>query len=38
MNSFKRFDETKLPKKECFYGFLNDNQISDKDYEHALKI
>ena len=36
MNSFDRFDETKLPKKEDFYGALNDKRISDKD--HDLEI
>lgn len=37
MNSFSRFDETKLPKKEDFYSTLTDKRISDKDHEHALK-
>ena len=38
MNSFERFEETKLPKKEGFYSLLNDKHIISKDYGHALKI
>ena len=29
MNSFKRFNEQKLPNKECFYSSLKDGTISD---------
>ena len=38
MNSFERFEETKLPKKEGFYSLLNDKHIISKGYGHALKI
>ena len=34
----KKFDETKLPKKEDFYSKLNDKHSSDKDYQRVLKI
>ena len=35
----KKFDETKLPKKEDFYSKLNDKHKDyDKDYERASKI
>ena len=30
--------ETKLPPKEAFYSLLNDEGISDEDYEHAQNV
>ena len=38
MDSFNRFEETQLPNKEDFYSILNDENISDKDYEHAKRV
>ena len=38
MNSIERFKETGLPPKESFYSSLNDEHISDEDYEHAKKV
>ena len=38
MDSIERFKETRLPPKESFYSSLNDEHISDKDYEHAKKV
>ena len=38
MNSIERFKETKLPPKESFYSSLNDEDISNEDYEHAKKV
>ena len=38
MDSFKRFEETQLPNKEDFYSILNDEHISDEDYEHAKRV
>jgi len=38
MDSFEKFNETKLPTKEAFYSILNDQHISDDDYEHAKKV
>ena len=35
MNSWDKFDETQLPKKEYFYSQLYEENISDKDYEKA---
>ena len=38
MDSFNRFEETQLPNKEDFYSILNDEHISDEDYEHAKRV
>ena len=38
MNSFERFDKTKLPNKEDFYSKLNGQRICDKGYENGLQI
>ena len=38
MNSQERLKETKLPPKEAFYSRLNDEGISDEDYQHAQKV
>ena len=35
MDSWKKFEETKLPPKKAFYSKLNMKSISDQDYEHA---
>ena len=38
MNSLEKLKETKLPPKEAFYSRLNDEGISDEDYQHAQKV
>lgn len=38
MDSFDRFNETSLPPKEKFYSTLKLQEISDKDYDHALNV
>ena len=49
MDSFKRFNEEKLPNRECFYSFVKvrttddndkelDSHINDKDYLTCQKI
>ena len=38
MNSFERFNETKLPPIESFYSELNLSEISKNDYKHAKKV
>ena len=38
MNSFKRFSEKKLPKKDNFYSILNNEHISDMQHVYAIKV
>ena len=38
MDSFNKFNETKLPKQEDFYSILNDEHISGEDYKHAQNV
>ena len=38
MDSFENLKDTKLPPKKGFYSRLNDDNISDEDYEHAKKV
>ena len=38
MDSEKRFNETSLPSKEQFYNKLNEEDISDVDYNHAIQV
>ena len=38
MDSLEKLKETKLPPKKAFYSRLNDEDISDEDYQHAIKV
>ena len=38
MDSLEKLKEAKLPPKEKFYSRLNGEDISDEDYEHAIKV
>ena len=38
VTSIDKLKETKLPSKEDFYSKLYDQEISDEDYQHALKV
>ena len=38
MDSLERFKENKLPSKKSFYSRLTGEDISNKDYEHALNV
>ena len=38
MDSFEKFNETKLPTKDEFYSILNDEHISNEDYQHAQNV
>jgi len=37
-DSLEKLSERNLPQKESFYSKLNDCDITDKDFEHALKV
>ena len=38
INSLEKLKETRLPSKEAFYSKLNDEHISEEDYQHAQKV
>ena len=38
MDSFEKFNQTKLPTKDQFYSILNDQHITDDEYDHAKKV
>ena len=38
MDSFDKFNDAILPSKEDFYSLLNDEDISDDDYNHAKDV
>ena len=38
MSCLEKFDEQKLPTKEDFYSIMNDEHISDEDYQHAKTV
>jgi len=38
VSSISKFKETKLPPKEEFYSKLNNEDISDEDYQHAINV
>ena len=38
VSSLEKLSETKLPPKEEFYSKLNDEDITDEDYQHAINV
>ena len=38
MDSFEKFHQTELPTKDQFYSILNDQHITDDEYDHATKV
>ena len=38
IDSFKKFDQTELPTKDQFYSVLNDQLITNDEYDHARKV
>ena len=38
MDSFERFNDCSLPPINMFYSSLNDSNIVDEDYKHALNV
>ena len=37
-DNIKKIDETNLPPKDEFFSKLNDENITDEDFEHAKKV
>ena len=38
MDSFENFNQMELPNKDQFYSILNDQHISNDEYDHAKKV
>ena len=38
MDSFEKFNQMELPNKDQFYSILNDQHITDDEYNHAKKV
>ena len=38
MDSFEKFNEKELPTKDQFYSILNDQHITDDEYDHAKEV
>ena len=38
MDSFKKFDQTELPTKDQCYSVLNDQHITNDEYNHAKRV
>ena len=38
MDCFEKFDQTELPTKEQFYGILNNQHITNGEYDNARKV
>ena len=38
MDSWEKFNETKLPKKEEYYNSLKKQEISDEEYDFAKEV
>ena len=38
MDCFEKFDQTELPTKEQFYSILNDQHVTNGEYDHGRKV
>ena len=38
MDDFEKFVEKRLPKREDFYSLLTDEDITEEEYRHAIKV
>ena len=38
MDSCERFDQMELPTKDQFYSILNDQHITNDEYDHAKEV
>ena len=38
MDCFEKFNQTELPTKDEFFSILNDQHITNKEYDHTRKV
>ena len=38
MDNFEKLNQTELPTKHQFYSILNDQHITNDEYDHAKKV
>ena len=38
MSSFEKFEDNRLPKKEDFFSIMNNEHITDEEYQHAQNV
>ena len=38
MDCFEKFNQMELPTKDEFFSILNDQHITNKEYDHARKV
>ena len=38
LDSFDKFNETRLPKREDFYSILNNEHVPEEKYQHAQNV
>ena len=38
MSSFEKFEDSRLPKKEDFFSVMNNEHITDEEYQHAQNV
>ena len=38
MSSFEKFEDSRLPKKEDFFSIMNNEHITDEEYQHAQNV
>ena len=38
MDSFEKFEDNRLPKKEDFFSIMNNEHITDEEYQHAQNV
>ena len=38
MNSFEKFEDSRLPRKEDFFSIMNNEHITEEEYQHAQNV
>ena len=38
IDCFEKFGQTELPTKEQFYSILNDQHVTNEEYDHVRKV